>query len=233
MKQLFGIRRILFLILFLTFGILIAEAKKNPDDYHAIIEMSDGTIFEGYVMTSLKNYFNPKVTKVGISKEFEGETKKYSSDEIKSITYPPIESDTTTVIYHSVKAKKQLPNLLNKNPKPYKEPVFLRLVYEGKHVKGYALPLFDAVHGGTMSVYNYTWRYFYKTDDSDVAVAYWDDIGGIFPALKKFMKLLFREFPEIQKMIDNGTLKPGEFRDNCLIVLPIIDEIIEQRNLKP
>ena len=233
MKSYFEIRRQWLFILFLTFGILIADAKKDPADDHVFVEMSDGSIMEGYVTSSLINYFKPKVTKVSISKEFGGESKKYSSEEVKTIIFPPNEKDTTAVIYHSVKAKKQLPNLLKKNPKPYKEPIFLRLVYEGDHVKGYAMPIFDATHGGTMSVYNYTWRYFYKTDDNDVAIAYWDDIGGIFPAMKKFMKLLFQEFPELQKMIDDGTLKPSEFRENCLSVLPIIDEILEQRKLKP
>lgn len=233
MKYSLKIRRLTLLVLFLTLGILSSNAKKDPLDYHVFVEMSDGNIIEGYVTTSLRNYFNPKVTKVGISKEFGREARKYTSEEVKSIIYPPNEKDTTTVIYHSVKAQKKLPNLLNKNPKPYKEPVFLRLVYEGEHVKGYAMPLFDVTHGGTMSVYNYTWRYFYKTDDNEVAVAYWDDVNGIFPGLKKFMKLLFQEFPEIQNMIDDGTLKPSEFRDNCLMILPIIDEIITNRNVTP
>lgn len=229
MNSLFKTRRHWLLVLFLTLGILFASAKKEADDYHVFVELADGNIIEGYVTTSLRNYFKPNVTKVGISKEFGGEAKKYTSEEVKSIIYPPNENDTTIVIYHSVKATKKLPNLLNKNPKPYKEPIFLRLVYEGNHVKGYAMPIFDVTHGGTMSVYDYTWRYFYKTDDNEVAVAYWDDIRGVFPALKKFMKLIFQEFPELKKMIDDGNLKPSEFRENCLIVLPIIDEILEKR----
>lgn len=229
MNKLFEIRRHWLLVLFLTLGILFASAKKEADDYHVFVELANGNIIEGYVTTSLRNYFKPNVTKVGISEEFGGDAKKYTSEQVKSIIYPPNENDTTAVIYHSVKATKKLPNLLNKNPKPYKEPIFLRLVYEGDHVKGYAMPIFDVTHGGTMSVYDYTWRYFYKTDDNEVAVAYWDDIRGIFPALKKFMKLIFQEFPELKKMIDDGTLKPSEFRENCLIVLPIIDEILEKR----
>lgn len=233
MEHIMEYRRLWTIILIMTFGITLSHAKKNPEDHHAFVTLSDGKIIEGYISTSLVNYLKPNVSKIDISEEFEGESKKYSSEEIVSITYPPTEKDTTTVIYESVKAMKRMPNLWNKNPKPYKEPIFLRMVYEGKHVKGYAMPVFDATYGRTMSSYNYTWRYFYKTEGNEIAVAYWDDVNGIIPGMKKLMKFLFRDFPEIKEMIDEGTLKPKDFRDNCLIILPIIDEILEQRSLKP
>lgn len=231
MRNLFGIRRHLLLTLFLILGMASGFAEKNPDEDHAFVELRDGSMIEGYVTTSLINYFKPNVTKFGLSDELGGKDRKYTSEEVKSIIFPLNEKDSTAVIYHSLKATKQLPNLLNKKPKPSKEPIFLRLVFEGKHVKGYARPLFDSTHGGTMSTFNYTWRYYYKTDDNEIAVAYWDDIRGIFPALKKFMKLIFHEFPELQQMIDEGTVSPHDFRENCLTILPIIDEILDKRSL--
>ena len=209
----------------LAFCSASANAGKDPDDYRVILTLKDGSKVDGFINTALKNYFRPRISEISVSSEFGGAEQKYTSDELVSIVFPPNEKDTTTVVYHSVMAQSKLPNYLSKNPKPYKKPIFLRLVYDGGNVKGYAMPLFDRTFAQTMTILHYTWRYFYKTEDSSMAKAYWDDTDDIIPGMKKVMKLYFREFPELQEMVEKDQITPKEFRDNPTLVLPIMNKL--------
>lgn len=209
----------------LTVLCALSANAKDPDDYHVIVTLKDGSKVDGFITTSLRNYLRPRVSEVGVSSEFGGKSQKYTSDEVVSIVFPPNEKDTTTVVYHPIVAQSKLPNYLSKNPKPYKKPVFLRLVYDGENVKGYAMPLFDRTFGDTITVFHFTWRYFYLTADGGTAKAYWDDTDGIIPGMKKVMKFYLREFPELQQMVDDDELTPEAFRKNPAIVLPMMDRL--------
>lgn len=200
-----------------------ADAKKDADDYRIIAIMADGSRIDGYIASSLTNHMRPFVTSVSISREFGGEKEKYNSEQVASVVYPPSEKDTTTVVFHSIRVQSKLSHLWNKNPKPYKKPVFLRLIYNGENIKGYVMPILDQTNGQTMSVSHYTWRYYYLRKGDDVAKAYWDDINGIIPGMKRVMKFFFRDFPELQDMVDAGEIKGGDFRDNPAMVLPLMD----------
>ena len=210
---------------FLVFISLAAYSKgDNPEDYHVRGILADGTEIEGYNETSFNNFMFPWVTEVKIADTYKGETKKYTSDELKAVWFTSVGEDSIPKIYHAVKAQKGMPNYFKKNPKPYKKPVFLRLVYNGENVKGYIRPVADYTHAQTMSVSTYTYMIYYLTKDSDGAVAYWCETGDLVPGMKKVMKFYLREFPELVEMVDKGELKPNDFRSNPAIVLPLIDK---------
>lgn len=200
-------------------------ANDNPEDYHVILTLKDGSKVDGYITTALRNYFRPRISEIEVSKEYGGQTQKYTSDDVVSIVFPPNDKDTTTVVYHSVNAQSKLPNLLSKNPKPYKKTIFLRQIYDGDNVKGYVMPLLDRTFAQTMTVLNYTWRYFYQTKDSDIVKAYWDDTDGIVPGMKNVMKFYLREFPELQQMVEDGKLTPDAFHENPASVLPLMNRM--------
>lgn len=206
--------------------IALAAQAQNPDreDCHIKGILADGTQVEGYNETALLNFMRPWVTEVCMTDSL-GTTKTcYSSDELKTVWFVKGAQDSIPVVYQSVKAQKRLPHLLNKNPKPYKKPVFLRLIYNGENVKGYIRPWLDYTAAKTINVSNYTYMFYYLTKDSDVAVAYWDGTNDITPAMRKVMKFLLREFPDLVEMVDDGTLTPEMFRQNPAIVLPLIDK---------
>lgn len=205
--------------------VMYASAKDNPEDYHVILTLKDGSKVDGFITTALKNYLRPRISEIGVSREYGGTPQKYTSEDVVSIVFPPNEKDTTTVVYHSVLAQSKMPNYFSKNPKPYKRPVFLRLIYDGDNVKGYAMPLLDRTFAQTMTILHYTYRYFYKTEGSDMAKAYWDDTDGVIPSMKKVMKFYLREFPELQQMVEDGNLTPKAFRENPAVVLPIMDRM--------
>lgn len=143
---------------------------------------------------------------------------------MKRLVFVESLSDSIPVVFDAVKAQSKRPTLFNKNPKPDKEPIFLQLVYDGNNVKGYAMPITDPTYVPSMTKVHYTWRYFYLTKDSDVAVAYWDDVDDIIPGMKKVMKFYLREFPELVEMVDKEEITARDFRDNPTIVLPLIDK---------
>lgn len=200
-----------------------ALADDNPKEYHVRLTKMDGTVFEGYNNTRLKNWLKPTVTSISISEDYKGPTTKYTGDEIKRIEFTASLLDSIPVVFDAVKAQTKLPNLFSKNPKPYKQPVFLRLVYDGENIKGYAMPYTDHTMTPDQTVIHFTWRYFYLHKDSDIAKAYWDDTDGIIPNMKKVMKFYFRDFPRLVEMVDNGEITPEMFRENPAMVLPIMD----------
>lgn len=202
-------------------------AQDKPKDFHVRVIKNDGTVFEGYNETRFTNYLRPYITAVSISNEFAGKPIKYNGNEVKRVEFTGETQDSLPMIFEAVIPQTKLPNLFNKNPKPYKEPVFLRLIYEGENVKGYAMPYTDHTMVSGRRTILYTWRYFYLTKDSDIAVAYWDDTDGIIPKMEKVMKFYFREFPELQELVDRKELTPEMFRENPAIVLPIMDRTFQ------
>lgn len=218
-------KTVLYIFLFIC-GIS-AFAQDKPEDFHVRVIKNDGTVFEGYNETRFTNYLRPYITAVSISNEFAGKPIKYNGNEVKRVEFTGETQDSLPMIFEAVIPQTKLPNLFNKNPKPYKEPVFLRLIYEGENVKGYAMPYTDHTMVPGRRTILYTWRYFYLTKDSDIAVAYWDDTDGTIPKMEKVMKFYFREFPELQKLVDRKELTPEMFRENPAIVLPIMDRTFQ------
>ncbi len=225
-------KKVLFMLLLCFVWSTTSFGKKDPENYKVIVYLADGTHFEGYVTTALENYQHPKQDAVGISKTFGGEERMYSSEEVKSVVFPPNKINSETVTYDAVTA------VVNKGmfskPKPSEKPLFLRLIYKGDNVKGYVMPYLDktntgGVRGPKMKIRNYTYQYFYMPVEEGVAKPYWMDLQGIMPNPKGFMKKFLKEFPEIVEMINKGELTPKEFRDNPAIVLPIMDKTYKKQ----
>lgn len=218
-------KKLLILILGVVTALsAFAKNEDNPEDYKVRVTKTDGTVLEGYNETNFKNYFRPKVTTISVSDEYKGTPVKYKSSEIKRLEFVSLKNDSLPLVFDAVKASLTMPNQFNKNPKPNKEPVMLRLIYEGENVTGYAMPCKDITNVPSLTRIVYTWKYFYKTKDSDVAKAYWIDVDDIIPGMKKVMKFYFREFPELVKMVDEKEITPKEFRKNPAMILPIMDK---------
>lgn len=215
-------KHLVILILMCMLGLFTVQAKKDSIDYKVIVYKADGTHFEGYITTALQNYLLPRQSKVGISKTYGGEKQTYTSDEVKAIVFPPSEKDSTTVVYEAVTA------MAKKSPfsklKPSEKPVFMRLVYSGKKIKGYTAPYLDYTPGKTIDVLTYTETFYYYIIADGVAVPYWTEIGGVVPGAKKAIKHFLKAFPKVCEMIDKGEITPKEFRSNPGIVLPYMDE---------
>lgn len=199
-------------------------ARNNPDDYKVTCTLIDGTIIEGYISIPLTKIITSQLYELDISDTYKGKARTYTSEEVKRIVYTSTLNDSLPLIYESVKAQKSVPNLFKKNPKPFKKPVFLQLIYEGKNVKGYKTLTTDYTVNNNSTKVNYVWRYYYLKKGDEIAKAYWLGIKGIFLVMKKAMKLYFKEFPKLVEMVDKKEIKGKQFRKNPTMVLPLMDK---------
>lgn len=140
---------------------LPTTARNNPDDYKVTCTLTDGTVIEGYISIPLTKIITSQLYELDISDTYKGKARTYTSEEVKRIVYTSTLNDSLPLIYESVKAQKSVPNLFKKNPKPFKKPVFLRLIYEGKNVNGYITPTTDYTVNKKETIINYVWRYYY------------------------------------------------------------------------
>ena len=107
---------------FLLFG--MAQAQNNVK-----ITLNNGTVVEGVTKHLFMLDDGDAVFLKGTKN---GEKSEYKSTEIKSVDYLDSDSKEWTT-FVPLMAQRTLPSVWSKNPKPYKNPVFLSPVYEGKH----------------------------------------------------------------------------------------------------
>ena len=213
-------------ILVAFFSVFCAYAQKadKSEQYRVRITKVDGTTLEGYSMTSFYNTMLPEVRKFTFSTEYKGKTTTYTSEEVKRVEFVNLEMDSMPLVYESVQALSTIPGPLRKNPKPFKKPVFLRLFYNGKNVKGYTMPFADNTYTKSSTTSRDTWKYYYLTKDATYANAYWLDVKGIRVAIKKELKFALKDFPEVIKKIENDEISLKEFKKDPKMILPLLDQ---------
>ena len=88
------------------------------------VRLTDGKVVKGTTRT-LFSVDDANSIKV---KDAKGEKKTYKSTEVKNLRVYDAKSQKWYT-FEALKAQKALPNVWNKNPKPYSDPVFLQVVY--------------------------------------------------------------------------------------------------------
>lgn len=214
----------LILILSLLFMALPTTARNNPDDYKVTCTLTDGTVIEGYCSIASTARLISPVYDLKISDTYKGKARKYTSEEVKRIVYTSTLNDSLPLIYESVKAQRNMPNRLNKDPKPYNKPVFLQLIYEGKNIKGYKTLTTDYTVNMSGTNVNYIFKYYYLKKGDEIAKSYWLGRKGLVLIMKKDIKLYFREFPKLVEMVDKKEIKTKHLRKNPEMVLPLMDK---------
>ena len=120
-------KRIFFMFLALLLCVMV-QAQDNVE-----ITLNNGNVVKGVT----KTLFMLDDGDVVVAKDSKyREKKEYKSTEIKSIKYYDSKSKEW-IKFVPLMAQKSLPSVWNKNPKPYKTPIFLKPVYEGKNVSAY------------------------------------------------------------------------------------------------
>lgn len=118
----YDMRKTLFMLLACLFC-AFAQAQTKVE-----VRLTDGKVVKGTTRT-LFSVDDANSIKV---KDAKGEKKTYKSTEVKNLRVYDAKSQKWYT-FEALKAQKALPNVWNKNPKPYSDPVFLQVVYEGKN----------------------------------------------------------------------------------------------------
>ena len=182
------------------------------------VTLNDGKVIDGTLSSSLAD----GATKVYVKNEADGQKTEYTTADVKTLTLTSDKGETAT--YIPMTAQRGLPSVWNKNPKPYKEPVFMQPIYSGKNVSAYAMPISGVSNGrnatGTYTQTTYTLHQFYfKVNSEDIAKGYW--MSGSIGA-KAMMKLVFKPYPQMKEVIKNMDF--DEFYKDPALIIRKFDE---------
>ena len=198
-----------------------AVAKANPDDYKVILTLNDGTIIEGFLKGDIMG------DKIKVSETFRGKGKKYSTTDIKTLVFPPTESDERELTFVPVMVHDNH-ELVGKNPK---SPRLLMKVYETDRMIGYISPAEDFTFSPTMISYWNSMKYYYQVKGEERAYTYWKVfVNAKIIGLKSMIKKCFNRFPYVKDYIDSESFDGKAFKKNPEILMPIIDEAIKAGN---
>lgn len=157
------------------------------------------------------------VTKDSNSKE----KKEYKSTEIKSIKYYDSKSKKW-IKFVPLMAQKSLPSVWNKNPKPYKTPIFLKPVYEGENVSAYIHYISTITNTKTLHLEGTNYVFYFKVKNEDVAKGY---CMGSSIGAKMLLKIVFKPYPVMKETVSN--LDTKEFYKDPISLIRTFDSLLK------
>ena len=113
-----------------------------------------------------------------------------------------------------------------KEPKLYKNPVFLHPVYEGENVSAYVHYISTNTHVKSGGIYGFGLMFYYKAKDEDFARSYYlmdNSIAGI--GQKTMLKMYFKGYPQIKEILQGLSMK--EIRKDPAILIKKLDEALK------
>lgn len=112
-----------------------------------------------------------------------------------------------------------------KEPKLYRNPIFLHPVYEGKNISAYIHYISTATHVKSGSFYGFGIMYYYKAQNEDFARSYYLKENGITLGQKTMLKRYFQEYPQTKEVLKDLDMK--EFRKDPALFVKKLDEMIK------
>lgn len=179
------------------------------------LTLNNGSVVNG-TTKSLFMYDNSSAISIKDAKT--GEKKDYNSSEIKNVSYYD-EKGKEWVTFVPLVAQKSMPSIWNKNPKPYKEPVFMLPLYEGKRVSAYKHIISTQTNTKKQQITGSGCIFYFKVKGEDVAKAFWmsSAIGA-----KAMLKLVFKDYPEMKSIISE--LDTDKFYEDPVMIIKKFDE---------
>lgn len=191
----------------------MAQAQNNVK-----ITLNNGNVVEGVT----KHLFMLDNADAILLKDTKaGEKSEYKSTEIKSVDY--YDSDSKEwITFVPLTAQRTLPSVWNKNPKPYKTPVFLSPLYEGKHVSAYIHYITTATNTKTVHLQGTSYMYYFKVHSEDVAKSY---CMGSMIGIKMLLKIVFKPYPVMKETIND--LDTKAFAQDPVSLIKTFDELLK------
>ena len=150
-----------------------------------------------------------------------GEKSEYKSTDIKRVKYYDSKSKEWQT-FVPMMAQRMLPTVWNKNPKPYKTPVFLTPLYEGKNVSAYLHQISTITNTKNKQIIGTNYVFYFKVHKEDVAKAFW--MGNSIGA-KLMLKIVFKPYPIMKEAVSN--LNTKEFDKDPVSIIKTFDELLK------
>lgn len=155
-----------------------------------------------------------------VKDEESGNKQDFTSEELTSVKlYDEDSKEWITAV--PLKAQRSMPSLLFRNPKPYRNPVFMIPIYEGKRVSAYRHLISTMtvtkqyqIQGGSFMLY-----FLVKGEDVCRAYALNNSVGA-----KAVLKLVFKDFPEMAGEIEN--MDVDKFYEDPVDIIKRFDEVL-------
>lgn len=205
-------KRLFFMFLALLLCVMV-QAQDNVE-----ITLNNGNVVKGVTKTLfMLDDGDVVVTKDSNSKE----KKEYKSTEIKSIKYYDSKSKKW-IKFVPLMVQKSLPSVWNKNPKPYKTPIFLKPVYEGENVSAYIHYISTITNTKTLHLEGTNYVFYFKVKNEDVAKGY---CMGSSIGAKMLLKIVFKPYPVMKETVSN--LDTKEFYKDPISLIRTFDSLLK------
>lgn len=180
------------------------------------LTLNDGNVVSGSTnslfMFDGNSEIRLKDTKSGAKQDFGAaqlkEVKYYNKHDNEWLTFVPLV------------AQKSLPSVWNKNPKPFKEPVFMMPIYTGKRVSAYKHFISTQTNTKKAQINGSGYVLYFMVKGESLARAFWmsSAIGA-----KAMLKIVFKDYPEMKSVVSD--LDTDKFYEDPLMIIRKFDEL--------
>lgn len=185
--------------------------------------LNNGKVVKGEIKRLSFNVDNTH--DIRIKDEVSGEKFDYTSADVKEIKFYDKKAKEWT-IWIPMHAQMGLGLSYKKEPKLYKNPVFLYPVYEGKNISAYVHYITTTTNTKSASISGFGLMFYYKAKNEDFARSYYvmdNSIAGI--GQKTMLKMHFKGYPQIKEVLKGLSMK--EIRKEPTILVKKLDEVLK------
>ena len=182
------------------------------------LTLNDGKVVNG---TTKSSFMFDGFHEISVKDAKSGEKTDYNSTDVKSVKlYDSKTKEWNTFV--PLMAQKSMPSIWNKNPKPYKNPIFMMPLYEGKHVSAYKHFISTQTNTKNAQIHGKGWILYFKVKDEDIAKAF---CMNAFVGVKALLKIVFKDYPEMKETVK--TLDTDEFCKDPVELIRKFDDILK------
>ncbi len=188
------------------------------------VTLNNGSVVKGE--TSLYSFYVDNAHEIRVKDKASDEKSDFTSTDVKRIKFYDKKAKEWTNWIPMV-AQMGLSMSYKKEPKLYKNPVFLQPVYEGKSISAYIHYTSTATHVKSGSIYGFGIMFYYKAKNDDFARTYYfnDNSVTIGIGQKTMLKRYFKEYPQINEILKDLSMK--EFRKDPALLVKKLDEMLK------
>lgn len=188
------------------------------------VTLNDGSVVKGEIKENSFNVDNDhefRIKNVG-----SGERTDYTTADVKALKVYD-KKENIWIDWIPMTAQMGLSMSYKTTPKCYKNPVFLRPVYEGENISAYVHYITTNAHTKTTSISGFAVMFYYKAKNEDFARSYYlSDNSVVGIGQKTMLKMYFKGFPQMKEILKDLSMK--EIRNDPVLLVKRLDEILSE-----